>query len=208
MGRRGPPLPTAVNKWQLADPAGQAAVTRAGQPMSSPAAVAPPAAGLPLAAAAREGPQAASQGCGALFLGGPGRSAVRSVPSTGSPAGAASFLTFPTSWGRGRAVGVVWEGWPGGLQPEVEIGRAVPWPCTGQLEPGRRREIRNRLLTAGFEGQEEARAGRSRGCDHVPVARPGAWETPGSWLESLTLCLDAVSPGPLVTRVAVSRDKG
>lgn len=74
MGAAGPPLPTEVNKWQLADQAGQAAVTLGGAANELPGRSG--TTGQPACLwleRQREGPQAASQGCRALFLGGPGQ---------------------------------------------------------------------------------------------------------------------------------------
>lgn len=144
-GAAGTPLPTAVNKWQLADPAGQAAVTRAGQPMSCPAAVAPPAAGLPLAAAAAGGASGRQSGLQGPVSGRPGQICC-SVPFTASPAGAASFLTFPTFWGRraGCGGGVGRMAGRTAARGGKRLGELFPGPARGQLELGlRRREIRN-----------------------------------------------------------------
>lgn len=102
-GRPGPPLPTAVNKWQLADQAGHAAVTLAGQPMSSQAAVAPPGS-LPAFgwSGGGRGLRPPVRAPGPCFWEALGRSA---GPFMGSPTGAASFLTFPTFWGRRAGCG-------------------------------------------------------------------------------------------------------
>lgn len=102
-GRLATPLLTAANKWQLAERAGQAAVTLVGAANELPGCSG--TTGQPACLwleQPQEGPRATSQGCRALSLGGPGRSA---APFTESLTGAATFLTFPIFWGRRAGCG-------------------------------------------------------------------------------------------------------
>ena len=103
VGERGPPLPTAVNKWQLAGQAGQAAVTPSGAAnglLGCSGTTGQPAC---LWLERRwAGPQAASQGCRALFLGGPGQ-ICRSIH--GKPHAGCLIFNFSSLLGEGR----LWE---------------------------------------------------------------------------------------------------
>lgn len=123
----------------------------------------------------REGPRATSQGCPALSLGGPSRSA---VPFTGSLTWAASFLTFLTLEGRegGRAVGAVWEGRLGRLcsQRWKETWRTFPSPCI----------CRGLELQAGEKGDSFVYS-RTDGTGGIKGAGTSGWQgSRSSWLPS------------------------
>lgn len=106
------PLPTAANKWQLADQAGQAVVTpgRATNKLSGCSGTTRQPACLWLEQQ-WEGPRAPVRAAELCLW---EAQANLLFHSQEAPIWAASFLSFPTS-GRGRAVGVVWEGWLGRL---------------------------------------------------------------------------------------------
>lgn len=189
------PLPTAANKWQLAAQAGQAAVTpgRAANELSGCSGTTRQPARLWLERQ-REGPRAASQGCRVLSLGAPGRSA---VPFTGSPTLGCLIFNFSDLLGE---EGGLW-GWCGkdGWEDCAARDRNLEnFPLLDLSSRLGKRKILNPFAHSrpdGIGGVEGAGTGVSRG-DYVLVANPGlASRTPGSWLESLTLYLDGVSPG-------------
>lgn len=118
------PLPTAANKWQLADQAGQAVVTpgRATNKLSGCSGTTRQPACLWLEQQ-WEGPRAASQGCRALSLGGTGKSA---VPFTGSPDLGCLIFKFSDLWERAGCGGGVGRMAGKTVQPEIETQRTFP----------------------------------------------------------------------------------
>lgn len=164
------PLPTAANKWRLADQAGQAVVTpgRATNELSGCSGTTRQAACLWLEQQ-REGPQAASQGCRALSLGGPGRSA---VPFKGSPTLGCLVFNFSDLLGEGGLWG--WCGKDGWEDCAARDRNSENFPLVGLRSRLGKREILNPFAHSRpnrIEGVEGEGTGGNR--DHGLIANQG-----------------------------------